>query len=248
MPGSKPDISDLTRILASETDSTRRKRKELLDKLEEFDDLSENDYEQVAYRLLEANRESERLERETYEVLDEYIDDLDQIGQVNIYDGLLNISISNVDISIFGESEDSSGSESSGEEESGGMGRRDFMNYAAGAGLTGLGLAGGAFAYDELTEEPQALDPEDYDLYISESNDIEELALEYDNSDTEQLHSVGDRLESESDNEDLRLGFKSTWDDEFIDINTGDDLVKRYELGQSAYERAVNEATDVTSQ
>jgi hypothetical protein len=132
------------------------------------------------------------------------------------------------------------------------LSRRNFGKLA-GYGLAALGtgaaLTGGAFAYDEVTGDPQALNPEDYDTYIDSEETLEDLAMSYQNSDTESLNSIGDRLEQEIDqNSEINLGFKSGFADDFVDVNAGRDLVKRYELGQAAYEQAVDETLDVTQQ
>lgn len=117
---------------------------------------------------------------------------------------------------------------------------------ALGALGLGSGLFLGSAAYDRVTGEPQALNPQDYDLHISSEDSLDSLELTYANSDTEALNSVGDRLESESENEELALGFSSGWTYSFVDINTGDDLIKRYDLDQATYDRAIDEAEDVT--
>lgn len=121
------------------------------------------------------------------------------------------------------------------------------IGYSAlGALGLGSGLVLGSAAYDRVTGEPQALRPQDYDLHISNEDSLGSLELTYANSDTEELNSVGDRLERESENEELALGFKSGWTYRFVDINTGDDLIKRYDFNQAIYDRAFDEAEDVT--
>jgi len=117
---------------------------------------------------------------------------------------------------------------------------------ALGALGLGSGLFFGATAYERVKGEPQALSPQDYDLHVSVEEDLNSLESTYANLDNGDLNSVGDRLESESETEELALGFKSGRTYRFLDINTGRDLIKRYDLDQFAYDRAVDEATDVT--
>lgn len=194
-------------------------------------------------------------------VIEEVTDNIENASGISVNIDIDSHEHNSYSLFSFGGGSDDSGGGSggSGGGSSGGSGgvddedKRDTLRgigtLLGAAGLAGLGVGGAALAYDEVTGEPQALEPGQYDVYVSDLEDVETLESSYGDSDEEALRAIGDRLEQEyEDDSDIRVGLKAKLTDEFIDINAGDDLVKRYHPGEIAYEQALAEAKDVTGQ